>query len=375
MDFEFSEKQKEFQKIVQDFGKREIGPIADQLDEKGEFPLTVFRKMGEMGFLGIRYPERYGGMGADLVTLCIFREELTYSAKGVTGCVGIHVAIGTYPIYKFGSEEQKNKYLIPAIKGEKVSAFGLSEPNAGSDVAALETKAKKIENYYLMNGSKIFITNSPIADFFTVAARTSEGKGYEGISLFIVEKGTDGFSVGDKLKKLGIHSSQTAELFFDDCKIPEENLLGELGRGFMNLKEILDEGRILVGATCVGLSRAAFEETMNYVKERKWLRKQQINQFILAEMHTEIEAAKLLVYKTAWLSDKGLNISTESSMAKLYASIVGRKVAEMSIRILGVDGYTKKYPVQRFLRDSLIWEIAEGTSEIQHLIIAKGIGL
>jgi len=375
MDFEFSEKQKQFQGLVQDFAKREIAPIADQLDERGEFPLSVFRMMGKMGFLGIRYPERYGGMGADLVTLCIFREELTYSAKGVTGCVGVHVAIGTYPIYKFGTEEQKYRYLVPAIRGEKVSAFGLTEPNAGSDVAAMETKARKVDSCYVINGSKIFITNSPIADFITVAARTSEGKGFEGISLFIVERETAGFSVGDKMNKLGIHSSQTAELFFDDCKIPAENLLGELGKGFMNLKDILDEGRILVGATCVGQSRATFEETINYVKERKWLRKQQINHFILAEMYTEIEAAKLIVYKTAWLSDKGVNATKEASMAKLYASTIGRKVAEMAMRILGADGYTKRYPIQRFLRDSLIWEIGEGTSEIQHLIIAKSIGL
>ena len=375
MDFEFSEKQKEFQWKVQDFAKREIAPIADQLDERGEFPLYIFRKMGEMGFLGIRYPERYGGMGADLVTLCIFREELTCSAKGVTGCVGVHVAIGTYPIYKFGTEEQKYRYLVPAIRGEKVSAFGLTEPNAGSDVAAMETKARKVDSCYVINGSKIFITNSPIADFITVAARTSEGKGFEGISLFIVERETAGFSVGDKLDKLGIHSSQTAELFFDDCKIPAKNLLGELGKGFMNLKDILDEGRILVGATCVGQSRSTFEETINYVKERKWLRKQQINHFILAEMYTEIEAAKLIVYKTAWLSDKGFNVTKEASMAKLYASTIGRKIAEMSMRIFGADGYTKRYPIQRFLRDSLIWEIGEGTSEIQHLIIAKSIGL
>ncbi len=372
------EDQRVFQETFRKFAEKEIAPLVPEAEETETFPLELFPKMGKLGYLCPRYDERYGGAGIDKVTEVLMREELSCIAQGIASSWSAHSHLGTFPIYHWGSEEQKRKYLIPAIKGEKIFAFGLTEPNAGSDVKAIETTARREGDAYIINGRKIFITNGNICDFLTLIAYTDKKQGYRGISIFIVEKGTPGFIVTRKLKKEGVLSSETAELLFEDCRIPQENLIGEEG-SFYKVMETLNEGRIGVAGNCVGIARGAYQAALKYAQERvqfgRPIAKFQAIAFKLADMAMEIEAARLLVWYAAWMMDAGQNPIREASMAKLFASEVAVKVSREAMQIHGGYGQMREFPVGRFHRDALVYVVGEGTSEIQRQIIAKQMGL
>jgi len=378
MDFELDEHHRIFKETFRKFCEREIEPLVDQAEEEEKFPLHLFPRMGELGYLCPRYPEKYGGAGIDKISEVIMREELSRVSQGIASSWSAHSHLGTYPIYKWGTEEQKDRYLVPAIKGNKIAAFGLTEPDAGSDTKSIRTTAERKGDYYVINGRKIFITNGNICDFLTLVAYTDRSKGYRGISLFIVDRNTPGFVVSRKLRKEGIRCSETAELLFEECKIPAEQLIGHEG-GFYNLMNTLTEGRVGVAGNCVGIAQAAYEAALKYAGERiqfgRPIGKFQAIQFKLAEIATEIEAARLLVYKAAWLIDQGKEPIKEASMAKLYASEVAVRAAREAVQIHGGYGIMREFRVGRYLRDALVYTIGEGTSEIQKMIIAKQIGL
>lgn len=378
MNFFLREDQRVFQESFRKFAEREIAPLVPEAEETETFPLELFPKMGKLGYLCPRYDERYGGAGIDKVTEVLMREELSCISQGIASTWSAHSHLGTFPIYHWGSEGQKQKYLVPAIKGEKIFAFGLTEPNAGSDVKAIETTARREGDFYIINGRKIFITNGNICDFLTLIAYTDKGQGYRGISIFIVEKGTPGFIVTRKLKKEGVRSSETAELLFEDCRLPQENRIGEEG-SFYKVMETLNEGRIGVAGNCVGMARGAYEAAWKYAQERvqfgRPIAKFQAIAFKLADMAVEIEAARLLVWYAAWLMDAGHNPIREASMAKLFASEVAVKVSREAMQIHGGYGQMREFPVGRFHRDALVYVVGEGTSEIQRQIIAKQMGL
>jgi len=379
MDFQFTEEQEIFRKTVIDFVEKEVAPLADEVDRSDETPMHLFKRMGELGFLGLTIPEEYGGSGADMIIFCIFLEEMFRVSGSVAFSMMLHSISGLPPICRFGTDEQRRKYLLPGVKGEMISAFALTEPNAGSDVAAIQTTARRSKDHYILNGTKTFITNSTIADFFIVCAVLDKTKGIKGIALFIVEKGFPGFSVGRKLDKLGFHGSATGEIIFDDCRIPIESLLGEEEGGFISMLKTLQFERIAGGAMAIGSARAAFDDAMKHAKERvqfgQLIGKFQAIQFMLADVATEIELAKLLVYKAAWMESQGMRCSKESSMAKVYASEVAFRSADVALQIYGGYGYTMDYPVQRYLRDARVLRIAGGTSEIQRVVIADELGL
>lgn len=377
--FQYSEEQQIFRNTIRKYFEREVAPYVEEAEETEVFPVEVLKKMGKDGYLCIRYPEEYGGLGADKITECIFREELSRVSQGFATTWSAHSHLGTYPIFKYGTEKQKEKYLLPAIKGKKIAAFGLTEPNAGSDTKSMKTTATKKGDKYIIRGSKIFISNATIADFVIVAAYTKPELGYKGISLFIVDTNSKGFHIARKLKKEGIRSSETAELFFDDCEVPAENLIGETESNFSGLMSTLSEGRIGVAANCIGMAQAALEHATAYANERIQFGQpisnfQAINHKI-ADMHTEISAARLLVYQAAWMLDQGMKCDLEASMAKLFASEVAVKAAREAIQIHGGYGLMREYPVGRILRDALVYTIGEGTSEVQRNIIAKQLGL
>jgi alkylation response protein AidB-like acyl-CoA dehydrogenase len=378
MNFFLSEDQRVFQETFRKFAEKEIAPLVPEAEETETFPLGLFPKMGALGYLCPRYDERYGGAGIDKVTEVLMREELSRISQGIASSWSAHSHLGTFPIYHWGNEDQKQKYLVPAIKGEKIFAFGLTEPNAGSDVKAIETTARRAGDFYIINGRKIFITNGNICDFLTLVAYTDKTQGYRGISLFIIEKGTPGFEVTRKLKKEGVRSSETAELLFEDCRIPVENRIGAEG-SFYKVMETLNEGRIGVAGNCVGMARGAYEAALKYAKERvqfgRPLAQFQAIAFKLADMAMEIEAARLLVWHAAWMMDAGLNPIREASMAKLFASEVAVRVSREAMQIHGGYGQMREFPVGRFHRDALVYVVGEGTSEIQRLIIAKQMGL
>jgi alkylation response protein AidB-like acyl-CoA dehydrogenase len=331
-----------------------------------------------MGFLGIVFPEEYGGVGLDKITECIFAEEMGRINAGIAMCVNAHTGLALFPIYKFGTEDQKQRYLVPGIAGQKIGALGLTEPNAGSDARSIRTQAVKQGSKYILNGTKTWITNGCMADFAVVAAYTDKSKRGEGISLFIVEKGFPGFKVGNKIHKLGHKTADTGELIFDNCEVPEENLLVGEG-GFDRAMATLLGARITHAAKSVGMARAAFEYALQYSKEREAfgrpICKFQAISFKLADMAVKIETAKLLVYKAAWLYSQGKRCVKEASMAKLYASEVVQWVATEAVQVLGGYGYGVEYPVERYYRDAKLASITEGTSEIQHIIIARELGL
>jgi butyryl-CoA dehydrogenase len=378
LDFEFTEEQNMFRDTVVEFGKREIEPLIEEYEKKEEFPKELFPKLGEMGFLGIVFPEEYGGVGLDKVTECIFAEEMGRINAGIAMCVNAHTGLALFPIYKFGTEDQKQRYLVPGIAGQKIGALGLTEPNAGSDARSIRTQAVKQGSKYILNGTKTWITNGCMADFAVVAAYTDKSKRGEGISLFIVERGFPGFKVGNKIHKLGHKTADTGELIFDNCEVPEENLLVGEG-GFDRAMATLLGARITHAAKSVGMARAAFEYALQYSKEREAfgrpICKFQAISFKLADMAVKIETAKLLVYKAAWLYSQGKRCVKEASMAKLYASEVVQWVATEAVQVLGGYGYGVEYPVERYYRDAKLASITEGTSEIQHIIIARELGL
>ncbi|MEM4408166.1 MAG: acyl-CoA dehydrogenase family protein [Candidatus Caldarchaeum sp.] len=379
IDFEFTEEQKMFRETVRDFAKNEIEPLIEEYERKEEFPKHLFPVLGEMGFLGIVFPEKYGGIGLDKVTECVFAEEMGRVCAGIAMCINAHVDLACLPVWKNGTEEQRERYLVPAIQGKLIGALGLTEPNAGSDVRGIKTQATKKGDRYVINGSKTWITNGCMADFYIIAAYTDKAKKGEGISLFIVDKGTPGFAVTRKIEKLGHHSADTGELAFDGCEVPEENLLGGQEGGFQAVMDTLIAARITHAIKSVGIATAAFEYALQYSKEREAfgrpISKFQAIGFKLAEMATKIETARLITYKAAWLYDQGKRCVKEASMAKLYAAEVAQWVTSEAVQVLGGYGYAVEYPVERYFRDAKLSSITEGTSEIQHIIIGRELGI
>ncbi|MBW1839722.1 MAG: acyl-CoA dehydrogenase family protein [Deltaproteobacteria bacterium] len=377
MDFSFSEEHDMFRKTVSDFAKKEFKPIVPELDEKGEWPMDLYRKVGKLGFVGLRFPEKYGGAGAGVIMECIFTEEMSKVEMGFPGGI-LSSALAITSIYHHGTEEQKEKYVIPTNRGEKLSAIAITEPNAGSDVASIACKAVKDGNSYVINGTKMFISNSPVADFLVVAVKTDKDKKHRGISLIVVEKGTPGLKV-NKLNVLGSRLCERGEIVLEDCRVPTENLIGEENKGFYYIMETFDHERILIGATCVGIAQGAFDEALEYAKQREQfgqpIGKFQGIQFMLADMAVEIEAARLLTYKGAWMADQGMEMAQAAAFAKLYAGEMANRVCYKATQIHGGYGYSMEFPVQRHARDARLLSIGGGTSQIQQNIIARLLGL
>lgn len=375
MNFQLTEEQEMLRKMVRDFAVNELGPTAAERDEKEYFDVSIFEHMAELGITGIPFPEKYGGAEADFLSYVIAVEELSRIDSSIGVTLSAHVSLASWPIYKFGNEEQKQKYLRPLAEGKKIGAYGLTENGAGSDAANLKTKAVKDVDDYVIDGNKIFITNGEVADIYIVFAATEPEKKHKGISAFIVEKGTPGFSFGKKEKKLGIRASTTVELRFDKVRVPKENLLGKEGDGFRIAMMTLDGGRNGIAAQAVGIAQGALDEALNYAKERvqfgKPIAKQQAIQIKLADMAVKIEAARLLTYQAAWLEDNGLSYGKQSAMAKLMAGDIAMEVTIEAVQVFGGYGYSREYPVERMMRDAKITQIYEGTNEIQRIVIAN----
>ncbi|CUU08338.1 hypothetical protein JGI1_02060 [Candidatus Thermokryptus mobilis] len=377
MDFYLTETQKQVKQLARDFAEKEIAPYVRKYDEKGEFPFEIMKKLGEIGFLGITFPEEYGGSGLKYLDYVAIIEEISRVDPSIGLSVAAHNGLCTNHIYCFGDENQKRKYLPELCTGKKIGAWALTEPQAGSDAANLLTTAVKENSCYILNGNKAFTTHGSVGDVIVVMAVTDKTKGKNGISSFIVEKGYDGIIVGKKEDKLGMRASDTCSLIFDNCKVPVENLIGEEGQGYKQAMEILAGGRIGIAALSVGLAQGAFELSLKYAKERKafgkYIAEFQAIQWKLADMATQIESARLLTYKAAYLKDQGKDYSLHASMAKYFASEVAVRCAIEAVQIYGGYGYIKEYPVEKFYRDAKLLTIGEGTSEIQKIIIANKI--
>ncbi|WP_027363723.1 acyl-CoA dehydrogenase [Desulfotruncus alcoholivorax] len=377
MIFKLSEEQEMIRKTVRDFAEKEVAPKAGPMDEAEEFDYSLWDQMAEMGLTGIPFPEEYGGAGMDNLCYAIAVEELSRVCASTGVLISAHTSLCSWPIYYFGTEEQKHKYLDPLANGEKIGALGLTEPSAGSDAGSVKTTAVLDGDEYVLNGSKIFITNGEKADIYVVIASTDKTKGSKGTAAFIVEKGTPGFTFGKKEHKMGIRASSTYELVFENCRVPKENMLGEDGKGFKIALMTLDGGRIGIASQALGIAQGAFDEAVKYSKIREQFGKSissfQGIQWMLADMATRIDAARLLVYRAAYLKDSGQPYSKESAMAKLYASECAMWVTTKAVQIFGGYGYTREYPVERMMRDAKITEIYEGTSEVQRIVIAANI--
>lgn len=375
MYFKTTEAHEAFRQRVRKFAEEEVKPYAFMMDQQNEFPADAVKKMGEMGLMGIPYPAEYGGAGRDVLSYAIAVEELSRVDGGTGVILSAHVSLGSWPIFAYGTEEQKQKYLVPLAKGEKIGAFGLTEPNAGSDAGGTETTAVLKGDYYLLNGGKIFITNAPKADTYVVFAVTTPDIGTKGISAFIVEKGWEGFEFGDHYDKMGIRSSSTAELIFNDVKVPKENLLGKEGQGFKIAMSTLDGGRIGIASQALGIAQGAFENALEYSKERvqfgKPICRQQIVSFKLADMATKLRCARMLIYSAAELKEHHESYAMEAAMAKQYASDIALEVTNEALQIFGGSGYLKGMEVERAYRDAKITTIYEGTNEIQRVVIAS----
>lgn len=375
MYFKTTQTHEDFRQKIRKFAEEEVKPYAFMMDQKNEFPDDAVKKMAEMGIMGIPYPKEYGGAGLDIISYAIAVEELSRVDGGTGVILSAHVSLGSWPIFQYGTEEQKQKYLVPLAKGEKIGAFGLTEPNAGSDAGGTETTAVLKGDYYLLNGGKIFITNAPKADTYVVFAVTTPDIGTRGISAFIVEKGWEGFEFGDHYDKMGIRSSSTAELIFNDVKVPKENLLGKEGEGFKIAMATLDGGRIGIASQALGIAQGAFENALEYSKEREQFGKpicrQQIISFKLADMATKLRAARMLVYSAAELKEYHEPYAMEAAMAKQYASDIALEVTNDALQIFGGSGYLKGMEVERAYRDAKITTIYEGTNEIQRVVIAS----
>ena len=377
MDFILSKEQQFVKEMVREFALKEVKPIAAEIDQTERFPMENVKKMAKIGMMGIPIPVEYGGAGGDNLSYILAVEELS-KVCGTTGVIlSAHTSLCAAVIHQFGTEEQKQKYLIPLAKGEKLGAFGLTEPNAGTDAAGQQSVAVLNGDHYILNGTKIFITNGGVADTFIVFAMTDRSKGTKGISAFIVDKNFKGFSIGKHEDKLGIRASSTTELIFEDCIVPKENLIGQEGRGFGIAMKTLDGGRIGVAAQALGIAEGALEEAVNYMKERKQFNKPlsafQGLQWIVAEMDVKIEAARYLVYLAAYNKDHNLSYSLEAARAKLFAAEVAMEVTTKAVQLFGGYGYTKDYPVERMMRDAKITEIYEGTSQVQKMVIAGSV--
>ena len=372
MEFNIPKTHELFRQMIREFAEKEVKPLAAEVDEEERFPVETVKKMAEIGLMGIPIPKQYGGAGGDNVMYAMAVEELS-RVCGTTGViVSAHTSLGTWPILHFGTEEQKQKYIPKLASGEWLGAFGLTEPNAGTDAAGQQTTAVLDEatNEWVINGSKIFITNAGYADVYVIFGMTDRSKGLKGISAFILETGTPGFSIGKKEKKLGIKGSSTCELIFENVRIPKSNLLGEVGKGFKIAMMTLDGGRI-------GIAQGALDETVGYVKERKQfgraIAKFQNTQFQLADLEVKIEASRLLVYKAAWRESNNLPYTVDAARAKLFAAETAMEVTTKAVQLHGGYGYTREYPVERMMRDAKITEIYEGTSEVQRMVIAGNL--
>lgn len=376
MDFELTEDHVLFQRMLRDFVAKEIEPHAARWDETEEFPFGTIEKMAELGLLAVHFPEEYGGSGDEL-TFALATEEISRGSGGLGAVYLAAVGLAMYPITLFGSDEQKRKYISRLIGG-KLAAFALTETSAGSDVAAMTTRYERKNNQFVLNGSKLFITNGAEADFITVFATSDRSLGYRGISGFIVEKGFPGFAVGKVEKKMGLHPSSTAELLFDECRVPAENLIGKEGEGFRIALSAIDASRVCVAAQALGIAQAAFDAAVAYSKERRQfgmeLARMQAIQWMIADMATDLDAARLLTYRAAWLTGKlGHAPLKEAAMAKLFASEAAHRVCHRALQIHGGYGYTRDFPLERYARDQRITEIYEGTSEMQRWTIARQI--
>lgn len=379
MDFTLPKEHLLLREMYRKFAENEVKPFAEEVDEEERFPVETVKKLARYGFLGIPFPKEYGGAGGDALAYAMAVEELS-KVCGTTGViVSAHTSLCCAPIYEYGTEEQKRKYLPKLCAGEWLGAFGLTEPNAGTDASGQQTRADLDGDHYVLNGSKIFITNAGYADVYIIMAMTDKTKGTKGISAFIVEKTFEGFSVGKKERKMGIRGSSTCELIFNNCIVPKENLLGKEGKGFSIAMGTLDGGRIGIAAQALGIGEGAVDETIKYVKERKQFGKRiaqfQNTQFQLAEMHTRMEAARLLVYSAAMKKQSGEKYSKDAAMAKLFAAQAASEVTRQAVQLFGGYGYTREYPVERMMRDAKITEIYEGTNEVQRMVIAAALNI
>ena len=377
MNFDLTEEQKTIKQMARAFALEHVAPIAAEIDEKIRFPKETIEKAGEIGFMGLPFPKEWGGYGTDYISYVIAIEEIS-KVCGATGVIiQTHCALCSWPIWQYGTEAQKKKYLPDLLSGRKLGAFGLTEPNAGSDAAGIETTAVDMGDHYLINGSKIFISGGGLADVYVVMAMTDKEKGTRGISAFILQKGMKGFTSPKKAVKMGIRGSIAAELAFSDVRIPKENLLGELGKGFKVAMSSLDVGRLGIAAQAIGIAQGAFEQTVKYMKTRRQFGKSlsqfQALQFEMAEMETRIDAGRLLLYRAADKRQKGLPSTVEAAKAKLYCSETAMYVTTKAVQFHGGYGYTTDYPVERMMRDAKITEIYEGTSEVMKMVISGSI--
>ena len=374
---ELSEEHIRFREEIREYAEQVVAPVADKISKEEHFPMEIIKEMAEKGWLGTPFPEKYGGLGKDNLSYAIEIEEISRVCASTGITLAAHISLASYPIFAKGTEEQKKKYLTLLARGEKIGSFGLTEPNAGSDAAGTETTAVKEGNEWIINGSKRFITNGSYADIIVFTASEDRSKRSHGITAFIVEKGTSGFSPGRKEDKLGLRGSNTAELIFENCKLPDENRLGERLEGFKVFMETLDGGRISIGALALGIAQGAFDKVVEWIKKKSDegvpLKKDQYIQRTIADIATEIEAARHLIYSAAEKKDKGENITKEGAMAKLYASEIGTRVAMRAIDIMGYDGLSEDFPLERYLRDIKLMEIGEGTSEVQRIVISRQI--
>ena len=375
MNFELSEEHEMIRKMVRDFAEKEVAPTAAERDEEERFDMELFEKMAELGLTGIPWPEEYGGIGSDYLAYVIAVEELSRVCASVGVTLSAHTSLAGWPVFKYGTEEQKQQYLRPMAEGKKIGAYGLTEPQSGSDAGGMKTTAKLDGDDYILNGSKIFITNGGIADIYIVFAVTDADSKHKGTTAFIVEADYPGFSVGKKERKLGIRSSPTTEIMFDNCRVPKENMLGEEGQGFIIAMKTLDGGRNGIAAQAVGIAQGALDAATGYAKERvqfgKPIAANQGIGFKLADMATATEASRLLTYQAAWLESNNLPYGKASAMAKLMAGDTAMKVTTEAVQVYGGYGYTKDYPVERFMRDAKITQIYEGTQEVQRLVISR----
>jgi len=377
MNFSLTREQEFVRQMVREFAETEVKPLAAEIDITEEFPMENVKKMAKLGMMGIPFSKEFGGAGGDVISYAITVEELSRVCASTGVIVSAHTSLCASVINEHGTPAQKEKYLPALAKGERIGAFGLTEPNAGTDAAGQQSIAVDMGDHYLLNGSKIFITNGGVAEVFIVFAMTDRSKGTKGISAFIVEKGMPGFSIGKVEEKLGIRASSTTELIFEDVKVPKENLLGKEGKGFGIAMKTLDGGRIGIAAQALGIAQGAFDEAVSYMKERKQFGKQlykfQGLSWMMADMEVAIETARLLVYKAAWKKENKMPYSVEAAMAKLHAANVAMDVTTKVVQIFGGYGYTKEYPVERMMRDAKITEIYEGTSQVQKMVISGNI--
>jgi len=375
MNFRLTEEQEMLRKMIRDFAETHVAPSAGERDEEERFDRAIFEQMAELGLTGIPWPEKYGGAGADYLSYVLAVEELSRVDASIGVTLSAHVSLASWPIYKFGTEEQKQKFLRPLAEGKKMGAYCLTEPGSGSDAAGMRTTAVRDGDHYILNGSKIFITNAGEAEIYIVFAVTDPALKHKGVTAFIVEKGMPGFTMGKKEKKLGIRSSLTLAVNFEDVRVPVENRLGEEGQGFKIAMMTLDGGRNGIAAQALGIAQGAFDHALAYAKERvqfgKPIAALQAIQFKLADMATKIEAARLLTYQAAWLEDQGLPYGKASAMSKVFAGDIAMEVTTEAVQVFGGYGYTREYPVERFMRDAKITQIYEGTNEIQRVVISN----